>query len=166
MKQCLLVIDMQNAVFSLKRPVYRKEILIENVQQAVAIAGERGMQVVYSLHENDTFLKKGTFGHRLTGPLAVREGDLLIHKSKPDVFGDSYLEETLRRLHIASLTIAGVISNGCVRTACLSALAKGFAVTLLSDAHSTFFANPEKHIAGVNSAVERAGARVIPVDAM
>ena len=164
MKQCLIVIDMQNAVFALKKPVYRKDKLIENVAKAVRTAREHGMQIIFSLHENDTFLKKGTDGHQLLEPLVVLDGDLVVNKHRQDIFDGSNLEETLRDMGVASLIITGVISNGCVKTACLSALGKGFDVVLVKDAHSTCYANAEKIIGRVNRDIEVAGARVIPAD--
>ncbi|MBN1778074.1 MAG: cysteine hydrolase [Clostridiales bacterium] len=164
MKQCLIVIDMQNAVFALKRPLYRKEKLIENVGKAIRLARERGIQIIFSLHENDTFLKKGTDGHRLVEPLAVSQDDLVVNKPRPDIFDGSNLEETLREMGVTSLIVTGVISNGCVKTACLSALKKGFDVTLVKDAHSTCYANAEKIIGRVNRDMESTGAHVIPVD--
>ena len=117
---------MQNGVFSLKRPVYRKNALIENVRKTIRFAREHGIPVVFSLHENDTFLRAGTAGHRLI--------------------------------------VAGVISNGYVRRACQSALEKGYSVTLVKDAHSTFYGNAEKAVGRVNREMESAGARVVPAE--
>ena len=161
MKQCLIVIDMQNGVFSLKRPVYREDALVEAVQKTVRFARNHGIPVVFSLHGNGTFLREGTAEHQVIGALHVENGDILIRKSKPDIFDGTNLDTVLRQRGISSLIVAGVISNGCVRRACESALAKGYAVTLAEDAHSTFYAGAEKVIAQVNREMERAGVRLL-----
>ena len=164
MNRCLLVIDMQNGVFSLQRPVYRKDALVEHVQEAVRFARDQGIPVIFSLHENDTFLKAGSEGHRMIGALRTENGDVLLRKSKPDIFDGTKLDELLRQRGISSLLVAGVISNGCVRRACETALAKGYAVTLIEDAHSTFYAGAEKVIARVNRDMAQAGARLLSAD--
>ena len=166
MKQALIVIDMQNGVFSLKRPVYRKDALAASVKKAVRFARNNGMPVMFSLHENDTFLRRGTEGHRLIDALEARAGDLAVHKSQPDIFVDTDLDAVLRRRGIAALIVTGVISNGCVRRACQSALEKGYSVTLVKDAHSTFYANAATIVERINLEMKRAGVRLVSVDAL
>lgn len=164
MKQCLIVIDMQNGVFSLKRPVHRKDALVENVLKTIRFAREHSIPVVFSLHENGTFLRAGTAEYQLIGALSVREEETIIRKSQPDVFAGTNLDEALRRRGISSVIVAGVISNGCVRRACQSALERGYSVTLVKDAHSTFYNNADKVIGRVNREMESAGARVVPAE--
>ena len=164
MKRCLIVIDMQNGVFSLKRPVYRKDALVENVLKTIRFARDHGISVVFSQHENDTFLRTGSDGHRIVDALSVREEDTVIRKPRPDIFAGTNLDETLRQRGISSLMITGVISNGCVRHACQSALEKGYSVTLVKDAHSTFYAGPEKVITRVNREMELAGASILTAE--
>lgn len=166
MRQCLIVIDMQNGIFSMKRPVYRRDALVKNVGKAVRFARERNIPVVFSLHENNTFLKTVSEGHRMIDELRAKRGDTLIRKSHPDIFTGTGLEEILKRLGITSLIVAGVISNGCVREACETALAKGYSVTLVEDAHSTFYASAEKVIDRVNLEMERAGARLASAEGL
>lgn len=62
------------------------------------------------------------------------------------------------------MIVAGLLSNGCVRDACLGALKRGYAVCLLRDAHSTVYQNAKKIIGDVNREMEAAGVRVIGVD--
>ncbi len=164
MKQGLLVMDLQRGVFSLQRPVYQADALLRNVQQTLRFARERGLPVIFSLHGNDTFLQEGTPGHSLLDGLAVRPADILVRKSKPDVFADTELDAVVRNLELTSLLVTGVISNGCVRQACLSALERHYEVTLIKDAHSTFYANAETVIRRVNREMETAGARIVSAD--
>jgi len=158
---CLIVIDMQKGVFGLKRPVYHERELIEHVKTAVRLARQSGFPVMFSLHENNTFLQPDTPGHGLRNELDILPGDTVIRKKHPDVFAETNLEEILEKNQISTIIIAGLISNGCVRCACLAALAKGFRVVLVKDAHSTFFGDPAKIIEQINTELEAAGARIV-----
>lgn len=164
MKHCLIVIDMQKGVFGLKRAVHGEEQLIQNVQTAIRFAREHNVRVMFSLHENDTFLKPGTPGHPIIGDLDVLEGDTVIRKKHPDIFTDTNLIDILEQDHISSVIIVGLISNGCVMRACQSALDHRLNVILLKDAHSTFYNHAEEIIERVNREMERAGASVVSAD--
>lgn len=160
---CLLVIDMQTGVFGLKRPVFRERELVENVQAAVAFARSGGIPILFSLHENKTFLRPGTPRHGMAKGLEILRGDTVIRKKHPDIFKETNLEETLRKNRVSTVILAGLISNGCVRDACLSALARGYRVVLVRDAHSTFYANAAHMIEQTNAEMAAAGA--LPVAA-
>lgn len=164
MKYALLVIDMQKAVFEMKQPVYMPEELIKNLAYAVRVARENGIRVVFSRHENKTFLAKGAQGHRIIDEMDVRAGDIVVEKKRPDVFAGTGLDAILREEGIGTVIVAGLVSNGCVREACLSAIKRGYAVRLLCDAHSTIYKNAKKIIGDVNREMEAAGVRVITVD--
>lgn len=164
MKCTLLVIDMQKAVFEMKQPVYMPEELIKNLTCAVRIARENGIRIIFSRHENKTFLAKGTRGHRVIDEMDVRQSDIVIEKKRPDIFEGTGLDAILKEEGIGTVIVAGLVSNGCVREACLSATKRGYAVCLLRDAHSTIYRNAKKIIEDVNREMEAAGVRVIAVD--
>lgn len=161
MKYALLVIDMQKAVFEMKQPVYASEDLVRKLACAVRDARENGIRIIYSQHENGTFLVRGTQGHRIIDEMDVREGDILVGKKCPDIFERTCLDAILKEEGIGTVIVAGLLSNGCVRATCLSALKRGYAVCLLRDAHSTVYKNAKKIIGDVNREMETAGGRVI-----
>lgn len=161
MKYCLIVIDMQKGVFSLKQRVENAPEMMRNIQLALACARQHGIDIVFSQHANDTFLRPGSEGHALVDSLSVMPGDNVLAKAQPDILTGTGLAERLRERHITALIIAGLISNGCVQRACLSALALEFEVVLLSDAHSTFYRQANKVVARVNSAMAAAGVRLL-----
>ena len=164
MKHCLIVIDMQEGVFCLKRAVFHKDILLQKVNSAIRSARSRGIGVVFFRHENSTFLKKGTDGHQFVDGLDVSSGDIVLEKQRPDIFADTGLDGLMKQAGVTSIIIAGVISNGCIRDGCLSALSRGYHVTLVEDAHSTFYANAADIVLQINKQMAQAGARVIPAD--
>ena len=164
MKYALLVIDVQRAIFAMKQPVYSSDDLIRNLKSAIRIAHANGIRVVFSRHENGTFLVKGTQGHEIIGEMDVRKSDIMIEKRRPDVFDGTSLDAVLKEDGIGTLIVAGLISNGCVREACVSALKRGYEVCLLQDAHSTFYKNAERIIEQVNREMEAKGVRLMTVD--
>lgn len=161
MKHCLLVVDMQKGIFELKQPVYDKVNIVRNVKLAAEYAREKGIKVFYSRHENSTFLKRGTDGCEIIDDLKTHEDDIVIAKKHPDIFKDSEFDEVLKREGISSIIIMGLISNGCVRAACLSAMQRDYNVILLSDAYSTFSKDAEKIIGRTNREMEEAGVRIM-----
>jgi nicotinamidase-related amidase len=166
MKYCLVIVDMQKGIFELKQPVCGAESLVQNISRAVRFAREKGIAVAFSRHENNSFLKCGTAGHDIIDALEACEGDSIIPKKHPDVFADTRLDDILKTEGIGGLIVTGLISNGCVKDACLSALKRGYEVILLSNAHSTFYSGGNKIVEAVNREMEKAGARVAPVAAL
>ncbi len=164
MKHCLIVIDMQTGIFGLKQPVFKKDELIRNVKTALRLARDNGVGIIFTRHENNTFLKPGTEAYQIVNDLGVLPGDTVIAKKHPGVFQGTDLDNLLKRDHIESVILLGLISNGCVKDACLSALQKQYSVILVKDAHSTFYKNAEKMIDSVNSQMETAGAFIVPAD--
>jgi len=166
MQYALLIIDMQNGIFELKQPVWDAESLIGNVNQAIRYARGAGIRVIFSQHENRSFLKPGTEAHRIAGSIELNKDDAIISKKHPDVFKETGLDDMLKTEGIQGLIVAGLISNGCVRDACLSAKQKGYEALLLSDAHSTFYSNAKKVVETVNREMEQAGVRLGTVEQM
>jgi nicotinamidase-related amidase len=62
---------------------------------------------------------------------------------------------------ITGMIIAGLLSNGCVRAACMSAIDHGYDAILLSDAHSTFYKEAAKRIRLINREMEEAGVHMM-----
>ena len=156
--ECLLVIDMQTGIFQMKQPVYEAETLIQTVSNAIQSARREGLPVLYTQHENSTFLQVGTDGWRIRPELAPQEGDTVIRKRHPSVFQDTPLEAKLRERGITRLRICGLISNGCVKDACLEAMKKDYRVTLIANGHSTFYRNAPRLIAHWNQSLAEQGA--------
>ncbi len=166
MKQCLIVIDMQKGIFGLKQEVYQKDELIQNVKTAIRFARDKGIGVIFTQHGNDTFLKSGTEGHQIIDDLQVLPGDEVILKKHPNIFLDTSLDSLLKRDQISLVIILGLISNGCVKDACLSAMHRKYNVILVKDAHSTFYKSAASLIDRVNAEMQKAGAFIVPADGL
>ena len=160
----LLVIDMQKAIFELKQPVFEQDALLRSVKTAISIAHTSGIRIIFTKHENKSFLKKGTPGYEIVDGIGVREDDIITEKKHPAVFLDTGLNEILKSEGIKTLFVAGLISNGCVKHACLSAMERGYTVYLLSDAHSTIYKNAARIIKDISREMEAAGVKLLPVE--
>jgi nicotinamidase-related amidase len=73
----------------------------------------------------------------LEPPLRRREDEPLVRKEYRDAFAATDLAEVLADLGATRLVVAGAQSDYCIRTTTQAAAARGFDVTLVSDAHTT-----------------------------
>jgi isochorismate hydrolase len=60
-----------------------------------------------------------------------------VRKAYRDSFADTDLDDILTGLGATRLVVAGAQSDHCIRTTTQSAAARGYDVTLVSDAHTT-----------------------------
>ena len=79
----------------------------------------------------------GTPGWELHPAIVPAAGEVILDKTTCDTFASTSLGEDLARLGVRRLVIAGLQSDYCIRETTLGALERGYAVTLVSDAHST-----------------------------
>ena len=61
----------------------------------------------------------------------------LIHKQFNSSLEQTKLEEELARLGATHITLAGAMTNWCIRTTAYAALERGYDLTLVKDAHTT-----------------------------
>lgn len=160
----LLLVDVQKGIFTLKNAVYNDKALLGSLKRLTALARERGIRLVYAQHENAAFLKRGTEGWEIVDQLKPSEGDTVFAKKHPGVFTDTALPQLLAEWGVKTLLICGLITNGCVRDACLQALERGFDVALVTDAHSTFYKNAAKMIEQLHVEMAHKGVRLVRTD--
>lgn len=142
-KRALVVIDVQEGIFSLPQPVHAAEEFLENVENLLDKARKSDTPIVFVQHNGAAGhpLEKGNAGWKLHPRLARKDHEFLIQKSQPDSFQGSRLDDVLRDIGAQEIVVCGFASPYCVDTTVRSAYAKGYKVRLASDAHSTT-ANP------------------------
>ncbi|KAK0658720.1 Isochorismatase-like protein [Cercophora samala] len=94
----------------------------------------------------------------------VNEEEFVVAKSVRNAFSNPVLEQILRENGVEDLVIFGIQSECCVEATCHGAIDTGFAITLLSGAHSTYpepEATPEEIEAQVEARVQARGATVV-----
>lgn len=154
----LLVIDVQQGLFTKSTPIYKAEALLQNINTLVERAHTAGVPVIYVQHESDKVLPVGSEGWQLHPSLHPRENELIVHKQHGSAFEDTNLGENLQKLGVTHLVICGLVTHGCVKAGCQDALKKGYQVTLVSDAHSNYSKDAAKIIDKWNTNLAQEGA--------
>ena len=155
--QVLLIVDMQKEGL-LNRKVYNKKKLIENINNLINFFRENNKLIIFVRHTNQSFLKENTDGWQFCEELDILEEDVVINKRHSNVFREKYFISFLKENNIKEVVVTGLITDGCVKAACLGALEMGLSVVLVSDGHSTFHKNAEKIISDWNLYLREQGA--------
>lgn len=148
MSAALLVIDVQQeALEGCPDP----DGLVDRINRLSSDAEEAGVPVIFIQHEGEDELAKGSPGWELADRLDRPDGSHLVPKSYRDGFEETELVPLLEDLGVRRLVITGVHSDYCVQTTALSALIRGYDVTLVKDAHAARGDDPDGIHAFVNS---------------
>ena len=138
MTTALLIIDVQQALCSGEYEAFEFKRVIERINLVSGKARSVGAPVVVIQHESQSGpLDFGTDGWKLADGLDVQPTDIFIRKRATDSFHNTELQAVLRARGVTKLAICGLQSEFCVDTTTRRALALGYPVTLVSDAHST-----------------------------
>jgi nicotinamidase-related amidase len=143
-KTVLFVIDMQKGL--LDKEIYHKEELLGNIKKLIALFHSKGLPVIFIQHNNDSLLKLLSDDWMLDQGLVAADGDLFVNKTHSNVFEEKEFLPLLKANDFQEGIVTGLVTNGCIKNACLGAKSNGFPVTLISDAHSTFHKDPVKVI--------------------
>ena len=132
----LLVIDVQEAVIE---DAWDMEGFLGRLNALIEQARETGTPIIFIQHEEvgEEALSPGSSGWQLASDLDFRPGDLLVHKKYRDGFADTELDDLLGDVGAKRLFVTGSQSDYCVQTTATSALAHGYDVALVADAHTT-----------------------------
>ncbi len=144
----LIVIDMQEGL--LERQVYKKQELINNANTLMALFRENSI-VVLCRHTNKSFSMINTDEWQICKQLKLADTDFVLDKTHSSIFKEKQFIKLLKDNSIKNIVVSGLVSNGCVQTACIDGKNLGFNVTLVSDAHSTWHKDAEQVINNWNS---------------
>jgi len=136
----LMVLDTQDNMFDEEFSVHDPEGILARLEDLISSAKQSNVPVIFVRNnggegEPD---EPGTPGWELHSRIRPEIEEDVIDKTSSDAFDGTDLEDRLHRSGINHLFVAGMQTEMCVRTTCLSALEKGFNVTLVEDAHTTF----------------------------
>lgn len=138
MKSALLIIDVQRALCTGQWAVFDVDRVVERINQVAANARAAGAPVIFIQHdEAGGPLQFGSEGWQLDARLAQRPEDLRLRKTASDSFHRTDLQATLQSLGVEKLFVCGLQSEFCVDSTVRGALARGYPVVLVADAHST-----------------------------
>jgi nicotinamidase-related amidase len=131
----LLVIDVQESVLAGCSDV---DGVLERINELARVARSNGSPVVYVQHHDphDPEMAAGCPGWQLASALERLADDPVVAKSYRDSFVQTELHAMLTASGTRRLVVTGAHSDYCVQTTALSALAHGYDLTVVSDAHT------------------------------
>jgi nicotinamidase-related amidase len=131
----LLVIDMQRSVLAECADVPG---VTGRINELARQARAAGAAVVFIQHtdSDDPEMAAGSGGWQLAQALERLDGDALVPKTYRDSFAETALAALLAGSRTRRVVVTGAHSDFCVQTTALSALVRGYDVTLVSDAHT------------------------------
>jgi len=172
MSTALLIIDVQQGLCEGEAGAYQCTETIARINQVSAKARAAKQPVIFIQHEsNSGYLEFDTTAWQLATGLQVEPQDIRIRKRTPDSFHNTELKKTLNELNVNRLVICGMHTEFCVDTTTRRALALGYPVVLVADAHTSAgnqHLSPAQVIAHHNetlSNISSFGPRVRPIHA-
>lgn len=163
-KEALLIIDMLNDFVRggapLEVPDAKKVVPV--IKKEIENARKEGKPVIYicDKHEPDDreFSKfgwpahavKGTKGAMVVKDLKPEEGDIVIEKTTYSGFYNTGLDETLKKLGIDSVRLAGCVTHICIMFTASDAVLRDYKVTVV-----------ENGVAGLAKEDHEAGLRIM-----
>ncbi len=140
MAKALVVIDVQKGMFAF--PDFQPhdgEAVVDRIADLIARARAAGTEVLFVQHDGgpDHPLHPGKPGFAFHDKLTPQPSDLVTVKSQSSAFHGTNFDQKLKEGGIDHLIITGMQSEYCVDSAIRGAVERGYAVTLVSDAHST-----------------------------
>ena len=138
MKTALLIIDVQQGLCEGEHNAFESADVIAKINRISAKARAARVPVIFVQHESETGdLVFGTRAWQLARGLHTEPSDIRVRKTTPDSFLRTDLEATLRACAITDLIVCGMHTEFCVDTTTRKALALGYPVVLVEDAHTT-----------------------------
>ncbi|HRE02975.1 MAG TPA: cysteine hydrolase family protein [Ilumatobacteraceae bacterium] len=129
----LLVIDMQKGVVTGSHDV---EQVAANIATLVDKARAEGVPVVWVQHSDDG-MQQGSPEWEYIDELVRAADEPVVHKRYGDSFEDTDLEALLADRGVGRLVVTGAQTDACIRSTLHGGFARGYDVTLVSDAHTT-----------------------------
>ncbi len=132
-RTAFMVIDVQKGVVA---EAYQRDEVVANISTLVDRAREHSVPIVWVQH-SDAELETGSDAWAYVPELVRQDSEPLVHKKFGDCFEDTDLEAVLATAGVGRLVVTGAQTDACVRSTIHGALARGYDVTLVGDAHTT-----------------------------
>jgi len=138
MKTALLVIDVQQGLCEGEHAAFDSQQVIARINMVTEKARDAGAVVVFVQHESESgFMEPGSRAWQFADGLHLAPSDLRIRKTTPDSFNRTALQDVLKQHRVTDLVVCGMQTEFCVDTTTRRALALGYPVVLVEDAHTT-----------------------------
>jgi nicotinamidase-related amidase len=162
-KTVVIVIDLQTGMFQ-DVPLYQADLLVDRVRSILTWARENHHPVCFIRHDGEEGdpLAPGEPGWSVWPALGQAPDEPTFSKSVGDAFSQPALIEWSRGAD--EVVLLGAQSDFCVAATTRGAIERGFKVTVVGDAHSTWASgdlSASAIIAAHNDAFQNAGAKVV-----
>ena len=138
MHTAVLVIDVQQGLCEGDGAAHDCPGTIARINTVTHQARAASVPVIFIQHESSVgYLVHGSLEWHLASGLVVQPEDIKIRKTTPDAFLRTELQDVLQTLDVKDLVICGMHSEFCVDTTVRKAMALGYPVVLVSDAHTS-----------------------------
>jgi len=137
MNTALLIIDVQNIMFTHQDGVYRGNEVLDNIYNLLNKARASNVPVFFVKHLGNS--EGGSDEDwNIHSKIQPFNGETIVEKTACDSFYKTDLHEKLQNKNVTKLVIAGMQTEFCVDTTCRRAFSMGYESVLVSDGHSTF----------------------------
>lgn len=137
MDTAVLVIDVQQLFCAGPLAVENAPGLLQRINTVTRAARQAEAPVIFIQHETEEGpLSHGSAGWQFADGLRIDMGDLRVPKTTSDAFLRTNLRELLASRHVQRLVVCGLHTQFCIDTTVRRALALGYPVTLVADAHA------------------------------
>lgn len=138
MTTALLIIDVQQGLCEGEGRAFESDEVIARINGVATQVRGAGWPVVFIQHESSAgYLEHGSREWQLADGLQAAADDLRVRKTTPDAFQGTDLDALLKARGVSELIVCGMHTEFCVDTTIRRALAVGYPVTLVSDAHTS-----------------------------
>lgn len=129
----LVVIDMQRGVVA---EAFEVDRVVSNIDLLVERARRERAPVIWVQHADDD-LPEGSDPWQYVDELTRHDDEPVVHKRYGDSFEETDLESILAGRAVGHIVVTGAQTDACIRSTLHGALARGYDVTLVGDAHTT-----------------------------
>jgi nicotinamidase-related amidase len=167
-KPAIIVIDLQFGMMSGEGlpPLHGHEGVLERTAAILHWARAGGLPVIFIQHNGKPgdILDPDKPGWAIHPAIAPLSGEPVLNKTVGDAFAETGLGERLQALGVSEVILLGAQTDQCVNATFKGAEARGLAITVVGDTHSTWPWNgetAEQIIARHNGLFRQAGAKVV-----
>lgn len=167
-KAPVIVVDLQTGMFDgkLEPPIHDADAIAARTRSVLGWARRNGREVAFVRHDGPKGdpLAPGEPGWPVWPALGQAEGEPTFSKTVGDAFSNPALGDWVTATGAGGVILLGAQTNFCIAATVSGARAKGLAVTVVSDAHSTTDFGEEKAadiIASHNRQFAESGATLV-----
>ena len=164
-KAPVLVIDLQTGMFTGSSPLHDGEGLTRRVREVLAWARRTGRHVAFVQQNSEPpdQLAPGAPGWPIWPALGQAPDEPTLGKTEKNAFTSRPVRDWVAAQDVDEVVVIGGATNHCIAATVGGAMANGYKVTVIADAHATGGEGAPQIIADHNAAFAAAAVRMLAV---